>query len=329
MKFCAMTGKNCHSGRILVSSPGDVKRSSRVQLRASFPRPGSGECWPAAMELFVVCWLRWRSSKLCWLLGPGWRREVDAKSFCAARRTDLDAKILLVRETELEGRHLPFRDAVSELLETEWTRFPISGSRMARWVCKLVRDQDMAPRSRHVRWKASDQAVMDHDFCAQVLQSAWFFDQLNASELACSELSACRHRERILSGASNDELQEDLHLHMGTGETQHMLRIAMALVRPHDRGTPWRNVLKERRKMREERGITRWWQRSRVELSPNHDRQGGKRDQEAQVRSEHRQGFWAPGREELFLTLCAFQQWGPSGKRCQSRGKTGRSLAAR
>ena len=43
------------------------------------------------------------------------------------------------------------------------------------------------------------------------------------------ELSACRHRERILSGASNDELHEDLHLHMGTGEIQHMLMIAMAL----------------------------------------------------------------------------------------------------
>ena len=106
------------------------------------------------------------------LLGPGWRREVGAKLFCAARRTDLDGKVFAVCETELKGRHLPFRDAVSELLETEWTRFPISSSRMARWVCKLVRDQDIAPRSRHVRCKASDLAVMDHEFCAQVFQSA-------------------------------------------------------------------------------------------------------------------------------------------------------------
>ena len=49
-------------------------------------------------------------------------------------------------------------------------------------------------RSRQVRWTAEVgvnarvQAVMDHEFCAGVLQSAVVLDQLNVSELACMDL---------------------------------------------------------------------------------------------------------------------------------------------
>ena len=59
----------------------------------------------------------------------------------------------------------------------------------------------------------SDQAVVDHEFCARMPESAAAFDQLNVSNVACMEL-ACRkmqmsedrHRKRILSGSANDEL---------------------------------------------------------------------------------------------------------------------------
>ena len=63
-------------------------------------------------------------------------------------------------------------------------------------------------------WKAEvglntlDQAVMDHEFCARVLQSAAVFDQLDVGELAYIEvlyrkmqMSDCRHRERIFKWA--------------------------------------------------------------------------------------------------------------------------------
>ena len=74
---------------------------------------------------------------------------------------------------------------------------------------------------------------MHPKFCAQVLQSAVVFDQLNVSELACM-LLVCRnlrmsdHRHRILSGSGIDELQEDFHLYMGTGETRGTLMNAPA-----------------------------------------------------------------------------------------------------
>ena len=60
-------------------------------------------------------------------------------------------EILAVLESELEGRHLPIREAVSEISETDWTTFPICGFRATPWVRKFIRDQDVAPRSWYVR----------------------------------------------------------------------------------------------------------------------------------------------------------------------------------
>ena len=75
-------------------------------------------------------------------------------------------------------------------------------------------------------------------------------DQLNVSGLASMELlcmkmqmSECQHRARIFIGSANDELQEDLHLYMDTGETRGMVMIAPALFRREA------NVFKERRTM--------------------------------------------------------------------------------
>ena len=183
----------------------------------------------------------------------------------------LDARVLSIRESPSEGRHLQFRDAVGELSTTDWAKFPISGPRTTEWVCRFIRDQDIAPRSRHVKWRAevrldpSDQSVLEHEFCSRVLQLAVQYDQLNVSELACMELicrklqmAEYRHRERVLGLANGDELLEDQHLYMGTGETRGMLMIAPALLSHvteelHKEAA----VLKERRKLREERASSR------------------------------------------------------------------------
>ena len=71
-------------------------------------------------------------------------------------------------------------------------------------------------------------------------------------------MSEYQHRERILRSAGNDEFQQYLHLHTNTWETRGMLMISPALldhviVDFHRES----NVLKERRRMREERDTAR------------------------------------------------------------------------
>jgi hypothetical protein len=182
-----------------------------------------------------------------------------------------DARVLPIRESVADGRHLAFRDAVGELTETSWPRFPVSGPRTARWVCRFVRDNDIAPRGRHVKWRsevnltATDESVSDHEFCARILQTAATYDQLNVSELAsmelvCRRLQMCeyKHRERILGRGHLDELQEDAHLYMGTGETRGMLCISPSLLEyVTDEQHKEAAVMKERRKLRDERALAR------------------------------------------------------------------------
>ena len=131
----------------------------------------------------------------------------------AAAIGDRDARVLGVRETELEGRHLQFRDALSELSEIDWTKFPISGPRTTRWVCKFIRNQDIA-RKRWGSMRRTNQLWITSS--VRGCFSAVVFDQLNVSELACMELTCrkmqmavYRHRDRFLSGPGHDELQED------------------------------------------------------------------------------------------------------------------------
>ena len=72
-------------------------------------------------------------------------------------------------------------------------------------------------------------------------------------------MSEYRHRERILRGPGNDGLQEDLHMDTGT----EVIRGCSCTVL--HRGA---NVLKERRKMREERerGVSWWRQGKRLQV---------------------------------------------------------------
>ena len=181
--------------------------------------------------------------------------------------SSLDARVLGIRETTEEGRHLAWRDAVSEFSETDWPKFPISGPRTTFWVSRYIRDHDVAPRSRHAKWRAEvgltagDQSVIDHEFCCRLLQLAVVYDQLHITELACMELVArklqmCeyRHRDRAIGATQGDDLLEDAHLYMGVGETRGLVMVAPSLLSyVAEKLKTEAAILKERRKMREER----------------------------------------------------------------------------
>ncbi|CAK0869005.1 unnamed protein product [Prorocentrum cordatum] len=98
---------------------------------------------------------------------------------------ELDARVLALRASATE-RFLGMREAVTELTETQWEFFPISGPRTVKWVCEFVRENDVTFRSRHAKFKAetglssSDQDVSVHELCCRIMHLLLTYDQLNA-----------------------------------------------------------------------------------------------------------------------------------------------------
>ena len=84
---------------------------------------------------------------------------------------DLDARVLPLQGTTRDGRHRPFREAVRFISETAWPRWPFTGPRTTKWCMSFISEQDVAPRSRHAKWKAecglasADASVSDHELC--------------------------------------------------------------------------------------------------------------------------------------------------------------------
>ncbi|CAK0881152.1 unnamed protein product [Prorocentrum cordatum] len=183
---------------------------------------------------------------------------------------ELDARVLALRANATE-RFLGMREAVAELTETHWDFFPISGPRTVKWVCEFVRENDVTFRSRHAKFKAetglssSDQDVSVHELCCRIMHLLLTYDQLNGSELSCAELvcrrlqmAEYRHRERVLTTSRGDELLEDSHLYLGTGETRGLVCISPKLLTfVTDELHKESLVLKERRKLKEERMASR------------------------------------------------------------------------
>ena len=100
---------------------------------------------------------------------------VFAKGGRKKKDGELDARVLAIRENEEEGRHIPFREAVEEMTVTDWEKFPIQGPQTAMWCLRFIRDQDIAPRSRHTKWRSevsllpSDPCLLMHEFCCRIL----------------------------------------------------------------------------------------------------------------------------------------------------------------
>ncbi|CAK0837915.1 unnamed protein product, partial [Prorocentrum cordatum] len=215
--------------------------------------------------------------------------------------TALDARVLATHESAGDGRHLGFREGVKQLTETAWPSWPLLGPRTAGWVCRFIRDQDVAPRSRHARFKAeaglssSDPGVDFHEFCLRLLQIGIQFDQLNVSELAIFEL-ICRkaqmieykYRGRYLHrmGAAGDDLAEDEHIYHGTSETRGLMMISPALSSyVADELHKKASVLKEGRKVREERSTAR---RGGAGGSGGHDNSAGLQSRADKLASENK-----------------------------------------
>ena len=139
------------------------------------------------------------------------------------------------------------------------------------WCCKFILESDVHPRARHIRWRSvtglsgGDVGVSEHEAMMRALEFALCYDQLQAAELATMEVLVRRaqmvelkYRDRVVKLSPTGGVEDDEHLYMGTGLTRGLLMICPDL-EDWVAGELQReaSAAKERRKMREERGLVR------------------------------------------------------------------------
>ncbi|CAK0842885.1 unnamed protein product [Prorocentrum cordatum] len=183
-----------------------------------------------------------------------------------------DARTLSVVLSHEGERRRDFAAAVCGMTETTWAFWPLRGPRTVIWCLRFIVQQDHSPKARHTRWKhecnlsITDVGVSDHELCMRLFEIGSSYDQLNLPELAIMEYVAARraqmaewrYRDRILGRGDGDELLEDEFLYLGTAETRGLLMVC-PLLQDHVSEQLHKEMMttKERRKLREERALTR------------------------------------------------------------------------
>ena len=180
---------------------------------------------------------------------------------------ELDARVLTLKRSANGERARRFVDSLGELTQTEWGGWPVRGPRSTAWCLNFIGEQDTHPRARHTKWRTEcdltvmDPGVAEHELCMRLLDVALTFDQLNITELASFELicrraqlAEFRYKDRLLGeGADEDE-----YLFMGVGETRGLVMVSPNLEDYLATQLSKESaVMKERRKMREERQLSR------------------------------------------------------------------------
>ena len=196
------------------------------------------------------------------------------KAKTAEDEVELDARVLAIERLPDGRRHRAFRDAVTALTETSWENWPVHGPRTLLWCVRHILEHDQHPLAHRTRFKQNaglqhhDSGVPVHESAMRTIEIALTYDQLQASELACLEivvrqaqLVELKYRDKVLGNQTGREttmLEQDDHLYLGTGRTRGLLMIDPKL-EEYVAGELQREAAaaKERRKMREERGLQR------------------------------------------------------------------------
>ena len=138
-----------------------------------------------------------------------------------------DFRVLPLGYDRNNFRTREFRDAVERLDEMSFGDFPVQGPRTVAWCARFMLANGGTPRGWHSKWRTEgrlqqhDGGVSMHDACCQVFELSLVYDQLNASNLASSEM-LCRQiqlveerwKDRFSSGESA-ESEYNLHLFLG------------------------------------------------------------------------------------------------------------------
>ena len=201
----------------------------------------------------------------------GLRAALDDGGAAAMRPTlgvPDDARTLAVKYDMRGSRFRDFKSAVDALSADAWSDWPISGPRTFAWGVRFMANQAGTPTGWHSKWKSdgkldsSSHIVVFHGTCCQMVETLLCYDQLNGSNIAVGEqmmrqimLSEERLKDRF--GSQAPDGFDEFHLYSGR-QDRYALCIDPALSEWVAKEVSKESVvMKERRKAREERALTR------------------------------------------------------------------------
>ena len=145
----------------------------------------------------------------------------------------LDARFLSVQRNSAGNLHKEFRNAVSELVQSPWAGWPVSGPRTFLWCCKSTSEHALHPLAHHSRFVqlsgflSTDPAAQEHELLCRALELGLTFDQLQGAKLSCFELLARRLQmlemklcDKVAGSLFGGSIEEDSHIYLGTGRTR-------------------------------------------------------------------------------------------------------------
>ena len=101
----------------------------------------------------------------------------------------LDARVSSVQRNSAGDRHWEFRNAVSELVQSLWAGWPVSGPRMNTHCIVLAHHSRFVQLSGLLPW---DLAAQEHELLCRAIELGFTFGQLRDAELSRFELLARR-----------------------------------------------------------------------------------------------------------------------------------------
>ena len=179
----------------------------------------------------------------------------------------IDLRVIPVRYDELEVRYREPRDCLMMYEFSAFPDFPISGPRSTLWCCQHMVTISGSARAWHNHWKIickltpNDGGVDSHFLCCEFIHHLMVYDQGNLANLAAAECAAreiqtqeIRYAERVTG--SNDDSTER---HILAGSTSLGNLCIMPAIREFLSAElkVKNDINKERRKAREERGLSR------------------------------------------------------------------------
>jgi len=188
--------------------------------------------------------------------------------------SDGDLRLLPARDPSAARLASPFRAEVSELTETPIEGWTVQGPRTTRWLVRAISEHHGSPTGRHFWWRhvlglaAGDHGVDEHLFLSTLLEQGVVSDRYNISESLTFESISRRYQlwEEVYSAAlaeadagnGAEEWLDERRLFLGQPRAR-----AHALICPElekhvaTQLAEESAVLKERRKGREEKQLSR------------------------------------------------------------------------